>query len=69
MKNKNVLWSYLAIVFILSYFFQLIIYFTGGVNSFQVPFMMLFPAIVARENLSFSKMDWSRFKNPSYSRQ
>lgn len=47
MKNKNALWSYLAVVFILSYSFQLVIYFTGGVNSFLVPFMMLFPAIVA----------------------
>lgn len=47
MKNKNALWSYLAVVFILSYSFQLVIYFTGGVDSFLVPLMMLFPAVVA----------------------
>jgi hypothetical protein len=47
MKNKNIHWPYLAVVFILSYLWQLVIYFTGGVDSMLFPFMMLFPAIVA----------------------
>lgn len=47
MKNKNIHWWYLAVVFILSYLWQLVIYFTGGIDSKFLPFMMLFPAIVA----------------------
>lgn len=47
MKNKNVHWQYLAVVFVLSYLWQLVIYFTGGVDSALFPIMMLFPAIVA----------------------
>lgn len=47
MKNKNTLWLYLAIVFVLSYLWQLVLYLTGGVDSMLFTFMMLFPAIVA----------------------
>jgi membrane protease YdiL (CAAX protease family) len=47
MKSKDVIWLYLAIVFISSYLFQLVMYFTGGVDSRLFPFLMLFPAIVA----------------------
>jgi membrane protease YdiL (CAAX protease family) len=47
MKVSRVLWSYLLVVFLLSYSWQMIIYFTGGVESGLFPFMMLFPGIVA----------------------
>lgn len=47
MKKKNILWLYLGVVFILSYLWQLVINFTGGINSKLFPFMMLFPAITA----------------------
>ena len=47
MKNKDIIWQYLAIVFISSYLFQLVMYFMGGVDSTLFPFLMLFPAIVA----------------------
>ncbi len=47
MKIKNTHWIYLVVVFILSYLWQLVIYFTGGVDSMLFPFTMLFPAIVA----------------------
>jgi len=39
--------SYLVVLFALSYLWQGIIYFTGGVESVLFPFMMLFPGIVA----------------------
>ena len=47
MKKKNIHWQYVAVVFVLSYLWQLVIYFTGGVDSPLFPIMMLFPAIVA----------------------
>jgi membrane protease YdiL (CAAX protease family) len=47
MNNRNIHWTYFAVVFALSYLWQLVIYFTGGVDSMLFPFMMLFPAIVA----------------------
>lgn len=47
MKFKSTHWIYLAVVFILSYLWQLVIYLTGGVDSMFFAFMMLFPAIVA----------------------
>jgi len=47
MKNKNVLWKYLIVVFILSYMWQLVIYFTGGLDSELFSILMIFPAIVA----------------------
>ncbi len=47
MKDKNPLWQYLGIVFFLSYGWQYLIYITGGVESKLIPFLMLFPGIVA----------------------
>ncbi|MFC1502284.1 lysostaphin resistance A-like protein [bacterium] len=47
MKNKNVHWKYLTVVFILSYIWQLVIYFTGDLDSKFFPLLMVFPAIVA----------------------
>lgn len=47
MKNINSHWSYLSVVFVLSYLWQLVIYFTCGVDSPFVPIMMMFPALVA----------------------
>lgn len=47
MKIKNTHWTYLAVVFILSYLWQLVIYFTGGIESALIPFLMFFPGIIA----------------------
>jgi hypothetical protein len=47
MKGKNVVWWYLAVVFVLSYLWQLVIYLSGGIGSVLFPFLMLFPALVA----------------------
>jgi hypothetical protein len=47
MTNKNRHWIYLAGVFILTYLWQLAIYFTGGIDSMLFPLMLLFPAIAA----------------------
>jgi membrane protease YdiL (CAAX protease family) len=47
MKNKNTIWSYLVVVFVLSYLWQLTIYLTGGIDSNLFPVLMLFPGIVA----------------------
>jgi len=47
MKNSNNYWIYLIIVFVLSYLWQLVIYFTGGIDSPLVSIMMVFPALVA----------------------
>lgn len=47
MKYKKAIWSYLVVVFALSYLWQLVIYLTGGVESYLFPLMMLFPGILA----------------------
>ena len=47
MKNKNIHWKYLTVVFILSYIWQMVIYFTGDLDSRLFPLLMMFPAIVA----------------------
>jgi membrane protease YdiL (CAAX protease family) len=47
MKNKNILWFYIIIVFITSYIWQLAIFFTGGIDSILFPFVMWFPGIAA----------------------
>ncbi len=60
MKNLDTLWLYLAIVFVMSYLWQLVIYFTGGVDSMLFPLMMLFPAIVA---IVFRLMKKEGFRN------
>jgi len=46
-NKKNVILNYLIILFILSYLWQLIIFFTGGVDSKFFVLLMFFPAIVA----------------------
>jgi membrane protease YdiL (CAAX protease family) len=60
MKNMNNLWVYLAVVFILSFFWQLIIYFNGGIDSPLIPITMLFPAIVA---IAFRIINKEGFRN------
>ena len=55
MKNKNNLWWYLSIVFILSYGWQYLIYLTGAIESKLFPFLMMFPGIVAVFFIIFSK--------------
>lgn len=56
----NNLWVYLAVVFILSFFWQLIIYFNGGIDSPLIPITMLFPAIVA---IAFRIINKEGFRN------
>lgn len=60
MKNTNSHWVYLAVVFILSFLWQLIIYFNGGIDSPLIPIMMLFPAIVA---IAFRIINKEGFRN------
>jgi len=47
MKSKNLLWPYIGIVYVVSYLWQLAIYFTGGVDSVLFPFVMWFPGVIA----------------------
>jgi len=47
MKNKDVIWRYVIVVFIVSYLWQLAIYLTGGIDSALFPFVMWFPGIFA----------------------
>ncbi len=47
MKKLRMHWMYFIIVFIASYLWQLLIFFTGGIDSKFFSFMMFFPAIVA----------------------
>jgi membrane protease YdiL (CAAX protease family) len=63
MNMQRAIWSYLAVVFALSYAWQLVIYFTGGVDSYLFPVMMLFPGLVAVVFLivrkeSFRRIGW-----------
>jgi len=47
LSENNIIYSYVALVFLLSYLWQLIIYLTGGVDSALFPFLMFFPGLVA----------------------
>jgi len=47
MKRRNICLWYLIVVFALSYLWQLVIFLTGGIESALVPFLMVFPGIVA----------------------
>jgi CAAX protease family protein len=60
MKSKNIAWWYLAVTFILSYLWQLVIFLTGGVESKLFTIMMLFPAIVA---IAFRLINKEGFRN------
>jgi len=60
MKNTNNHWVYLAVVFILSYLWQLIIYYNGGIDSPLIPVTMLFPALVA---IAFRIINKEGFRN------
>ena len=53
-------WAYFAVVFILSFLWQLIIYFNGGIDSPLIPIMMVFPAIVA---IAFRIINKESFRN------
>lgn len=66
-NNKNALWWYLGVVYILSYGWQYFIYLTGGVESKLFPFMMWFPGIVALlfiiiYKTGFRKIGWGLVK-------
>ncbi len=54
-KNKNNFWWYISIVFILSYGWQYLIYFTGAIESILFPFLMWFPGLVAVFFIIFHK--------------
>jgi membrane protease YdiL (CAAX protease family) len=47
MKKLGLHWLYFTIVFIAGYLWQLLIFYTGGIDSKFFSFMMFFPAIVA----------------------
>ena len=47
LTENNIIYSYVAVVFLFSYIWQLIIYFTGGVESALFPFFMFFPGLIA----------------------
>jgi len=47
MRNKDVIWRYVIVVFAVSYLWQLVIYLTGGIDSALFPFVMWFPGIIA----------------------
>ena len=55
MKNNLTIWFYLAVVFVLSYLWQLVLYLTGGVESHLFSVLMLFPAIVAAAFLFYGR--------------
>jgi membrane protease YdiL (CAAX protease family) len=55
MKAKNIHWIYLAAVFTLSYLWQLVIYFDGGVESALIPFLMFIPGITTIAFRIFTK--------------
>jgi membrane protease YdiL (CAAX protease family) len=46
-KTENAIWFYLVVVFLSSFLWQLVIYYTGGIDSYLLPALMLFPGIVA----------------------
>ena len=60
MKSTNNRWAYLTVVFVLSYLWQLILYFNGGIDSPLFPIMMLFPGIVA---IAFRIINKEGFRN------
>lgn len=47
MKHTDNPWPYVIVVFVLSYLWQLFLYFNGGIDSPLFPIMMLFPGVVA----------------------
>jgi len=47
LTENNIIYSYVAVVFLVSYIWQLIIYFTGGIDSALFPFLMFFPGLIA----------------------
>jgi len=53
-------WAYLTVVFVLSYLWQLVLYFNGGIDSPLFPIMMLFPGIVA---VAFRIINKEGFRN------
>jgi len=60
MKSKNILWLYVTILFIVSYIWQLAIFFTGGIDSVLFPFVMWFPGIIA---IAFRLITKEGFRN------
>lgn len=47
MRTADIHWRYLGVVFVLSYWWQLVIWLTSGIDSALFPILMLFPAVVA----------------------
>jgi CAAX protease family protein len=63
MKTVTNHWPYLGVVFLLSYAWQGVLYFNGGVDSGLFPILMLFPALVAvgfrlRAREGFRRVGW-----------
>lgn len=63
MQNTNTHWVYLTVVFILSFAWQGIIFFNGGIDSPLFPVLMLFPAIVA---VAFRIINKEGFRNTGW---
>jgi membrane protease YdiL (CAAX protease family) len=60
MKSTKGFWFYVTVVFVASYFWQFVIFLTGGIESALIPFMMLIPAIVA---IAFRILNKEGFRN------
>jgi membrane protease YdiL (CAAX protease family) len=63
MKHTDNPWHYVIVVFVLSYLWQLFLYFNGGIDSPFFPVMLLFPGVVAiafrlRNKESFRNVGW-----------
>jgi membrane protease YdiL (CAAX protease family) len=63
MKAVGNPWAYLGVVFVLSFAWQVLLYFNGGVSSGLFPVLMLFPASVAvvyrlRTGEGFRNVGW-----------
>ena len=63
MKHTDNPWPYVIVVFVLSYLWQLFLYFNGGIDSPLFPVMMLFPGVVAiafriRNKEGFRNVGW-----------
>jgi len=60
MKSENKIWFYLIIVFVISYLWQVLIYFSGGVDSPLITILMLFPGLIAAIFLFYTKEGFSQ---------
>lgn len=63
MNFKNRIWFYLIVVYVISFLWQGLIFFTGGVDSPLITILMLFPGLIAAiflfyEKKGFSQIGW-----------